>query len=82
VGVVSAGGGENVAFAISAVLSRRVVPALVEDGGYAHPYVGVGLRGPDPPLVRANGFARSTGVYVDRVRENGPAAGVLRGSTG
>jgi S1-C subfamily serine protease len=81
-GVVTRGGGENIAFGISAAYTRRVVPALVEDGEYDHPYMGVGLLDVTPPLARANGFDRSTGVYVTRVIEGGPADGMLRGSDG
>jgi S1-C subfamily serine protease len=82
VGVISAGGGENIAFGISAALVQRVVPALVADGEYDHSYMGIGLTEVTPPLVRANGFDRSTGVYVDAVLEGGPSEGTLRGSTG
>jgi S1-C subfamily serine protease len=82
VGVITAGGGENIAFAISAAMVERVVPDLVVDGEYDHSFIGVGLRDLDPPLVRANEFGRSTGVYVNAVLEDGPAAGVLQGSTG
>ena len=82
VGVISAGGGENIAFGISAALVERVVPALVEDGEYDHSYMGIGLNELSPPLARANGFERSTGVYVNAVLEDGPADGTLEGSDG
>lgn len=81
-GVISAGGGENIAFAISAALTRRVVPALVETGDYDHSFIGVGLLELDAALARANGFERSTGIYVNGVFEDTPAEGVLQGSTG
>jgi S1-C subfamily serine protease len=81
-GVISAGGGDNIAFGISAALTQRVVPALVEDGEYDHAYVGVGLNEVSPPLARANDFDRSTGVYVNAILDGGPAEGVLRGSDG
>jgi S1-C subfamily serine protease len=82
VGVVTRGGGENIAFGISAAYTRRVVPALVADGEYDHPYMGVGLLDLAPELARANGFDRSTGVYVDTVFDGGPADDTLRGSAG
>jgi S1-C subfamily serine protease len=81
-GVITRGGGENIAFGISAAYTRRVVPALVEDGEYDHPYMGVGLLDVTPALARANGYDRSTGVYVSSVLDGGPADGTLRGSTG
>jgi S1-C subfamily serine protease len=81
-GVVTRGGGENIAFGISAAYTERVIPALVEDGEYDHPYMGVGLLDVTPALARANGYERSSGVYVGSVLEGGPAEGTLRGSTG
>ncbi|MFC5972040.1 S1C family serine protease [Halomarina salina] len=81
-GVINSGGGENIAFAISAALARRVVPALVEDGDYTHAYVGVGLATVTPALAEANGLERPRGVYVDRVLGGGPSDGALQGSDG
>lgn len=81
-GVITRGGGENIAFGISAAYTERVVPALAEDGEYDHPFMGVGLLNLAPELVRANGFERSTGVYVSSVLDDSPARGTLRGSTG
>ncbi|MBX0294413.1 S1C family serine protease [Haloarcula nitratireducens] len=79
-GVINSGGGDNVAFAISAALCRRVVPALVEDGRYRHSYMGVTLQSVTPLLARANDLEPASGVYIDRVLPGGPAAGVLEGS--
>ncbi|WP_010612658.1 S1C family serine protease [Halococcus hamelinensis] len=80
VGVINSGGGENIAFAISAALVERVVPALIEDGTYAHAYLGVASATMTPSLAEANGLDRTRGVYVDAVSRDGPAAGVLRGT--
>ncbi|MBX0323528.1 trypsin-like peptidase domain-containing protein [Halomicroarcula sp. F13] len=79
-GVINAGGGDNVAFAISAALTRRVVPALVEDGTYRHSYMGVTLQSVDPLVAEANGLRRASGVYIDRIVDGGPSEGVLQGS--
>ena len=81
-GVVTQAGGENVGFAISAALTRRVIPELVETGSYDHPYLGVVIRTVTPLLAAANELAQPRGVYVDSVPESGPGAGVLQGSTG
>lgn len=81
-GVISAGGGDNIAFAVSTALARRVVPALIENGEYDAPYLGVGTIPMTPAIAEANGLEEPTGVYVNQVAPNGPAAGVLRGSTG
>jgi S1-C subfamily serine protease len=80
VGVINSGGGENIAFGISAALVKRVIPTLIETGEYQHSFIGVGLNELTPPLVRANAFGRSTGVYVTTVVPDGPADGTLQGS--
>jgi S1-C subfamily serine protease len=80
VGVVNSGGGDNVGFAVSAALTRRVVPSLVDDGSYEHSYMGIRLRPVGPLLARANDVDR--GVYVDSVVPDGPSRGVFEGSTG
>ncbi len=82
VGVINSGGGDNVGFAISAQLARRVLPALVEDGSYDHPYMGVSLRSVSPLVARANDLDDASGVYIDEVLPGGPSDGVLQGSTG
>ncbi|MGB9953938.1 S1C family serine protease [Haloarcula marismortui] len=81
-GVINSGGGDNVAFAISAPLTQRVVPSLIQTGDYDHPYMGVGLRGVSPRLAEANDLDPASGVYIDSILEGGPAAGVLQGSDG
>lgn len=81
VGVINSGGGDNIGFAISAALLKRVVPALIDTGEYAHPYMGIGLREVTPAVVEANDLPLSRGVYVSQVVQDGPSAGVLRGST-
>ena len=78
-GVISAGGGENVGFAVSAALARRVVPALVRTGGYRHPFLGVRLTDATPAVAAANGLEPG-GVLVVDVLRDGPSAGVLQGS--
>jgi len=81
VGVISAGGGDNIGLAISAPLSGQVVPALIETGSYAHPYLGIGLENVTPAIAAANGIEEASGVYVGRVVDGGPSDGVLEGST-
>jgi len=82
VGVVNSGGGENIAFAVSAALSRRVLPSLIETGAYDHSFMGVGLRPVTPVLAEANDLDAVRGAYIASVRDDGPSAGVLRGSSG
>ncbi|WP_436931200.1 S1C family serine protease [Halosimplex halobium] len=81
-GVINSGGGDNIGFGISAPLTRRVVPALLEDGEYEHSYMGVRLQTVGPLLAEANGVDEHVGVYIDLVRDGAPSDGVLQGSTG
>jgi serine protease Do len=82
VGVVNSGGGDNVGFAISAALTRRVIPALLTTGDYRHSYMGIRLRPVGPLLAQANDVPGGAGVYVTEVVDGSPSAGVLQGSTG
>lgn len=82
VGVVHATGGENVGFAISAALTRRVVPSLIESGGYRHAYLGIELLPVDRRIAAANDLSEASGILVVGVVPDGPADGVLRGSDG
>ncbi len=82
VGVVHATGGENVGFAVSAALARRVVPSLIETGRYRHSFLGVELATVDRRIAAANDLDEASGVIVVDVLREGPAAGVLDGSDG
>ncbi|MGQ4555437.1 trypsin-like peptidase domain-containing protein [Halobellus sp. GM3] len=81
VAIINSGGGENIAFGISAALARRVVPRLIEDGTYEHSFVGVTLTGVTPALAREIGMSEPRGILVTDVLEDAPAAGVLRGGS-
>jgi serine protease Do len=82
VGVVNSGGGDNIGFAISAAMVRRVVPSLIRTGSYEHSYMGIGLQEMTPPLAEANGLSAARGLYVEEVVDGGPSDGILRGTTG
>ncbi|PSP93932.1 serine protease [Halobacteriales archaeon QS_4_62_28] len=82
VGVINSGGGDNIAFGISAALTKRVVPALIEEGDYQHSYMGVRLTDVTPQIIQANDLPVSRGVYIDEVISGGPSDGVLQGSMG
>jgi serine protease Do len=82
VGVINSGEGNDVSFAISGALTRRVVPELVANGDYDHSYVGILLQSVGPLTAQANGVERGAGVYVSEVVSDGPSDGVLQGSTG
>jgi S1-C subfamily serine protease len=80
VGVISAGQGDNVGFAISAAMVKNVVPELIETGSYEHSYIGVDLRNVTPEIIEANDLPVSWGVYINEALNGTPADGVLRGS--
>ena len=82
VGVVNAGGGDNIGFAISAAMVDRVIPELIQNGSYSHSYMGVNIAPVTPQVLEANDLSVDWGVYVDNVVTDGPAEGVLQGSTG
>ncbi len=80
IGVVHAGGGENIGFAISAALTDRVVPALLEDGAFEHSYLGIELASVDRTIAEENDLEEATGIIVAGVESGGPADGVLEGA--
>ena len=77
---VSAALGDNVGFAISAPLIRRVVPELLDDGDVAWPYLGIRSTDVTPAIARANGLEVARGVAVVETVGGGPVAGVLQSS--
>ncbi len=81
-GVINSGGGDNIGFAISAALAKRVVPALINDGEYDHSLVGVRLQPVEPAVAQAYDLNRAFGAVVVGVQPGGPADGVLRAATG
>ncbi|WP_049888426.1 S1C family serine protease [Natrinema sp. J7-2] len=80
IGVINAGGGDNLGFAVSARLAERVVPALIESGSYDHSYLGTRLRSVDRLVAEANDFPEATGVLVTAIADGSAAAGVLEPS--
>ncbi|MDY6817130.1 MAG: trypsin-like peptidase domain-containing protein [Halobacteriales archaeon] len=81
-GVIRSTGGDNIGFAISAGLTERVVPSLIDTGEYAHPYMGVSLSMITPTIAEGNDLDITGGLLVVDVLNDGPAQGVLRGSDG
>lgn len=80
-GVVFAGAGENIGFAISGALANEVLPVLRRGDTYDHSYMGVQLLEVTPSIARANELPEATGVYVEGVLDGEPADGVLEGTT-
>ncbi|WP_435360713.1 S1C family serine protease [Haloarchaeobius sp. DFWS5] len=78
VGVNRARQGDNIGFAISPKLVRRVVPDLVARGHTDHATLHVRTMDVSPTVAEANGLDEARGILVVDVRE-GPASGVLGG---
>lgn len=81
-GIAVAGAGASVGFAVSPLLARRVLPELVETGGYDHPYLGITLLDVTPTIAEANDLERAEGVLVVDVLEAAPDDQTLQSSDG
>jgi S1-C subfamily serine protease len=80
VGVINSGGAENIAFGISAALTSRVVPALIQSGDYNHSYIGVEFEPVDPAIADANDIEDPRGLIIVETRSDTPASGTLQSS--
>jgi len=80
VAVVTSKQGDNIAFGISAALTRRVVPELIETGDYDHAYMGVSFTTVTPAIAEANDLQQAQGILIVSVVDGGPADGVLQPS--
>ena len=80
VAVINSGGGDNIGFGISAALTQRVVPELIETGDYEHAYMGLSFEDVTPTVAQANGMDEPRGLLVTRVAEGGPSDGVFQPS--
>ncbi|GAB4427571.1 MAG: trypsin-like peptidase domain-containing protein [Chloroflexi bacterium OHK40] len=73
---VSQGGDsfEGVGYAVPASTVRKVVPALIRDGSYRHPWMGISMFSVDALLAERLGLPVQRGVLVTDVRPESPAA--------
>ncbi len=78
VGVNRARQGDGIGFAISAAIVSRVVPDLIADGRYRHPFFKISTIDVSPRVAEANDLSETGGVLVVDVRL-GPASGALVG---
>ncbi len=81
-GVAVAGAGANVGFAVSPLLTRRVVPELIQSGNYEHPFLGIRLVEVTPAVAEANDLAEPRGILVVEIMDDAPVGDELRGITG
>jgi S1-C subfamily serine protease len=70
----STGQSSGVGFAVPAATVARVVPVLIKQGSYAHPWLGIGVRDLTPSIAQTMGLPENTrGVLVQDVVADGPA---------
>jgi S1-C subfamily serine protease len=70
----SIGQSSGVGFAVPAATVARIVPVLIKEGTYAHPWLGVAVRDMNPSLANAMNLPRDThGVLIQQIVANGPA---------
>ncbi len=73
----------GIGFAISINVAKRVVPALIANGRFDYPYLGIAAVDNLPlPVIEALELPRFTGAYVTNVVSGGPSeqAGLRAGS--
>ena len=73
----------GIGFAISSNSVSKIVPVLIEEGNYTHPWLGMSAGTLSSDIAKREGLDRSVnGIIVDSIVKNGPAdqAG-LNGST-
>ena len=72
----------GIGYAISSNVVRRIVPELIEKGGYTHSYLGISGREIDALIASELGLGVKKGLLVESVVPNGPAdkAGIKGGS--
>ncbi|MEM7031643.1 MAG: trypsin-like peptidase domain-containing protein [Chloroflexota bacterium] len=72
----------GVGFAVPANLALRVIPNLIADGEYRHPWMGVGINDVTAAVAQEMGLDKARGALVVSVLPNSPAedAGLRAGS--
>ena len=81
---IQSGTGEftGVGFAIPSQTVAKIVPSLIRDGEYNHPWLGISGRDIDPDLANALGLTDAKGFLVVTVVDDSPASKAgLHGST-
>jgi 2-alkenal reductase len=64
---------EGVGYAVPANAVARVIPALIRDGRYQHPWLGIAMWSVDPLFARHFGLAIKQGVLITQVQSGSPA---------
>ncbi len=69
----------GVGFAVPSQTVAKIVPSLIKDGEYKHPWIGISGRDIDPDLAKVLGLNDAVGFLVVTVSPDSPAskAGIL-----
>ena len=67
------GTNSGVGFSIPVNAVRRVIPALIAEGIYHYPYIGIRMTSIDLAFQQEMGLPQATGAYVTDVTPNSPA---------
>jgi S1-C subfamily serine protease len=71
----SSGASAGIGFAVPSTIVAKVVPELIKDGKFEHPYIGISGGTMSPDLAQAMDLpATQRGALVATVTEGGPAA--------
>ena len=64
----------GVGFAIPSNTMKRIVPALIQDGHYKHPWLGVSGITVDPDLSDSLGLSTQSGFLIENIVPDSPAS--------
>ncbi len=64
----------GIGFAVPSQTVAKIVPTLIEEGRYMHPWIGISGRDIDPDMAKALGLKDAVGFLVVTVVEDSPAA--------
>ena len=67
------GGNTGIGFAVPSNTALKIVPSLIEDGEYRHPWIGISGRDIDPDLARVLDLKEAKGFLVITVVDGSPA---------
>ena len=63
----------GIGFAVPSNTALKIVPSLIEDGEYKHPWIGISGRDIDPELARVLNLKDAKGFLVITVVDGSPA---------
>ena len=67
------GGNTGIGFAVPSNTAIKIVPSLIEDGEYHHPWIGISGRDIDPDLARVLELKDAKGFLIITVVDGSPA---------